>query len=160
MTTYYSPANIRAIALGVAVTRTAALPPASGASQDLFTIDGGHALLVAFWGRVTVAIPNDSIDFDIDWDPDSGGADVPLATLLAVDNQAAGTFYSLNTTAGGALVGSSDISRNARLAAPILLPPGDIRLDVAGGGAIGTTARVEWSLAYIPWDAAVTVAAS
>lgn len=148
----YSAEGVRATLLGVVTERAAALPPASGASEDLFSIDGGRVLLTGLYGLVTVAIPNESIDFDIDFDPDSGGSDVALASLLAVDNHAAGMHYSLNTTIGSALVGSADRSLNAKLAAPVLLSPGDIRLDVAGGGAIGTDARVAWSVAWIPWD--------
>lgn len=159
MTTHYDARSVRASALGISVSRAAALPPADGASADLFSIDDGLVLLVAFWGQVTVAIPNVSLDFDIDFDPDSGGSDVVLASLLAVDNHQAGIFYSLNTTAGGALVSSADVSRNGVLAAPILLPAGNIRLDVAGGGAIGTTARVKWTAVYVPLDNAAVLSA-
>lgn len=155
----YSAEGSRATLLGVVTERAAALPPASGASADLFSIDGGEILLVGLYGKVTVAIPNDSIDFDIDFDPDTGGADVALASLLAVDNHAVGIVYSLNTTIGGALVGTADRALNGKLVAPVLLTPGDIRLDVAGGGAIGTTARVSWSMAWIPWSSAARVAA-
>ena len=48
---------------------------------------------------------------------------------------------------------------SVKLATPILLSPGDIRLDVAGGGAVGTTARVEWEITYIPWSSASIVTA-
>jgi hypothetical protein len=157
MSVHYDADNIRAISLGLRVRRATALPPASGASQDLFTVDGGQVLLIGLVGYVTVAIPNESIDFDLALDPDDGGSDVVLATLLAVDNSAIGSFFSLNTTGGGALVASLDISRNARLAAPILLDPGDIKLNVAGGGAIGTTARVRWDAVYVPWDDEATL---
>lgn len=154
-----SATQVRATLLGILVPRAAALPPVDGASADLFSIDGGDILLTGFVGRVTVAIPNVSLDFDIDFDPDSGGSDVALASLLAVDNHAAGIRYSLNTTLGSALVGTADRAANAKLSTPILLSPGDIRLDVAGGGVLGTTARVEWEMTYIPWSSASIVTA-
>jgi len=138
--------------LGITVPRAAALPPATGNSVDLFSIDGGAVLLTGFYGYVTVAIPNVSLDFDIALDPDDGGSDVALATLLAVDNDPAGTYYQLNATAGGALVDSLNVAYGARLATPIALDAGDIKLNVAGGGAVGTTARVKWSVSYVPLD--------
>lgn len=145
--------------LGRGIIRPAALPPATGVSADLFSIDGGSVLITALWGYVSVAIPNVSLDFDLALDPDDGGADVVLATLLAVDNASTGTFYQLNTTAGGALVASVDVAYNARLATPIAMDVGDIKLNVAGGGAVGTTARVRWGLTYISLDDTARVVA-
>lgn len=135
--------------LGVSVQRTAAVPPASGASVDLFSTTG-KVLLTSFWGLVTAAIPAESIDFDLALDPDDGGSDVALATVIAVDSAAVGTWLVLNSTTGGALVVDLDVSDGLILAAPLALTTGDIKLNVAGGGTIGTTARVSWGLTYLP----------
>jgi hypothetical protein len=135
--------------LGPIVERATALPPASGASEDLFSITG-QVLLTSFFGLCTVAIPAESIDFTLDLDPDDGGADAPLATLLAVDSLATGTWLGLNATTGGALVKGVDIGANIPLAIPLALMAGDIKLTSAGGGAIGTTARIRWSCTYVP----------
>lgn len=159
MTVHYDDASLRAVTFGLRTRRDAALPPATGASEDLFTVDTGQVLLTGFLGYVTVAIPNVSLDFDLAHDPDDGGSDVVLATLLAVDNDPVGTFYTLNTTAGGALVEGLDVAYNARLATPILLDPGDLKLNVAGGGAVGTTARVRWDATWVPWDDGATLTA-
>lgn len=137
---------------GVFVARAAALPPATGASTDLFSITG-QVLITSFFGLVTAAIPNESLDFTLDHDPDDGGTDVALATLLAVDNTATGTWLVLNATTGGALVADLDVSDGIALEAPLGLVAGDIKLTCAGGGAIGTTARVAWGLTYIPLSA-------
>lgn len=150
----------RADVIGILVSRAAALPPATGVSEDLFTVDGGPVLVTSFWGYVSVAIPNVSLDFDIGLDPDDGGSDTALASLLAVDNAAVGTFFTLNTTAGGALVAEVDVAYKARLTTPITLDVGDIKLNVAGGGAVGTTARVSWGLTYIPLTTVGSVSAS
>jgi len=139
--------------LGTYTRRTAALPPATGVSADLFSVDGGAVLLTGFYGYVSVAIPNVSLDFDLALDPDDGGTDVALASLLAVDNTAVGTWFSLNATAGGALVATVDVSYGVRLATPIVLDKGDVKLNVAGGGAVGTTARVEWGAFWLPLQA-------
>lgn len=145
--------------LGRGIIRSAALPPATGVSADLFSIDGGSVLITSFYGYVSVAIPNVSLDFDLALDPDDGGTDVVLASLLAVDNVATGTYLQLNTTAAGALVASVDVAYNARLATPIVMDVGDIKLNVAGGGAVGTTARVRWGLTYISLDDTARVVA-
>lgn len=138
--------------LGVFVPRTAALPPATGVSEDLFSVTG-EVLITSFFGRVTVAIPNESLDFDLAFDPDDGGSDVAMATLLAVDNTATGTWLVLNATTGGALVADLDMSDQVLIAAPLALTDGDIKLNCAGGGAIGAAARVEWGLTYLPLSA-------
>jgi hypothetical protein len=151
--------RIRDTAVGKLVERAAALPPATGVSADLFSIDGGAILLTGFYGYVTVAIPNVSLDFDLAFDPDDGGSDVALASLLIVDNIGVGNWFTLNTAAGGALVTSTDVSYGIKLATPIALDVGDIKLNVAGGGAIGTTARVKWGLTWVPLGSAATVAA-
>lgn len=134
---------------GVFVARTAAVPPASGESADLFSITG-QVLVTSFFGRVSAAIPNESIDFDLALDPDDGGTNVALATALAADGCAVGTWFTLNPTAGGVLVAELDVAYGLALEAPIAMDAGDIVLNVAGGGAIGTTARVHWGLTYVP----------
>jgi hypothetical protein len=144
--------------LGSFSYRAEALPPATGVSEDLFSIVG-QVLITGFYGLVTAAIPNVSLDFDLALDPDDGGSDVALATLLAVDNVASGTWLVLNATTGGALVAGVDVSDGMVLAKPLALETGDIKLNVAGGGAIGTTARVAWGMTWLPLsaDGAVSV---
>lgn len=144
--------------LGAFSSRAAALPPATGASEDLFSITG-QILITSFFGFVTAAIPNVSLDFDLALDPDDGGSDVALATLLAVDNTATGTWFTLNPTTGGALLSDVDVSDSIVLATPYAAVAGDIKLNVAGGGAIGTTARVTWGMTWLPLsvDGAVEV---
>ncbi len=144
---------------GQQVLRTAALPPATGVSVDLFSIDGGAVLLTGFWGYATVAMPAAVLTFDLALDPDDGGSDVALASSLSVNAAAAGTWWRLNATAAGALVASLNVSYGSKLAQPIALDAGDIKLNVAGGGAIGTTARVKWGLTYIPIDDAARIVA-
>jgi hypothetical protein len=135
--------------LGVQVDRAAALPPATGVSEDLFSVTG-QVLVTSFWGYVTVAIPNVSLDWDLALDPDDGGSDVALASLLLVDNTAVGTFFVLNATLGSALVAVVDSGFGVVLPKPLHCDAGDIKLNVAGGGAVGTTARVKWGLTYVP----------
>jgi hypothetical protein len=137
--------------VGTYTLRSSALPPATGASSDLFSIDGGAVMLLGFYGHVDVALPNTVISFDLAHDPDDATSDVVLATATSVQNKAVNTWTTLNTTAGGALVVSSiNASYGVRLATPIVLDIGNIKVNTTGGGAIGTTARVSWGALWVP----------
>ena len=118
------------------------------ADQDLFSIDGGNVLLTYLLGEVTTAIGGGSHDIELDLDPDDGGANVALASTLLVDADPVGTLYTLNTTAGGALVATTDVAYNAKLATPIVLKPGDIVLDVTGTEA----GSIKWAAGWIALD--------
>jgi len=139
--------------LGIHVARATAT---TAADQDLFSIDGGRVILLGLIGEVTTAIGAGSQDFEIDLDPDDGGSNVALSTLVAVDADVTGTMYSLNTTAGGALVASLDVSYNGHLATPIVLKQGDIVLDVTGTEA----GSVKWDAWYLPLDLGASLTAS
>jgi hypothetical protein len=153
--------RVRRDVLGENTLRSAALPPATGVSADLFSVDGGQVLLLGFYGYVSVALPNTVLSFDLAHDPDDGTADVVLATATSVQAKAVGSFFTLNATAGGALVVSAaDVSYGVKLATPIALDTGDIKLNVTGGGAIGTTARVSWNAIWVPLSDAAVLTAS
>ncbi len=156
MTVTVDGASVRAVTQGVLVEKTIAVP-ASGASADLFTVDGGSVLLVGFWGDVETALPADT-DLSIHFDPDDGGTNRDLATTLVADSDVTGSIYTLNTTAGGALVVDLDIAFNAQLEEPIVLTVGDILHTSAGGGAGGGS--IHWYVLYSPLDAAATMAAA
>jgi hypothetical protein len=146
------------IGQGRQVSLATALPPADGVSRDIFSIDGGRVLITGLLGEVTVAIPAASIDFDLAFDPDNAGTNVALATALVCDSDAAGTYYTLNDTFGGALVTSTaNVLLNAILEEPFALGEGDIVWTTTGAGLIGTTARVKWDLWYVPLDVGAVV---
>ena len=145
--------EVRAIALGIKVSRATAT---IAADQDLFSIDDGRVLLIGFMGEVTTAIGGGSQDFEIDFDPDDGGTNVTLSTLVLADGAATGTQYSLNTTAGGALIATLDVNYNGILVTPIILTAGDIVLDVTGAEA----GSVKWDAIYVPIDDGASLSAS
>ena len=148
MSTYNDADGLVRATYGELVTSTQTIV-ASGSTQDLFSIEGG---LVQMWylaGHVTTAIAA-ATDFDLDLDPDDGGSDVALASTLVADSDVIGTIYTLNPTAGGALVATLDVAYNASLAIPITLTTGDLNLAVSGGtGAAGV---IKWYLIYTPLD--------
>jgi len=140
---------------GVIVQAAAALHP-DQTSADIFSISG-RIILLGLVGEVTVAVPANH-DYSLEFDPDNGGANVNLGTTLEVDSDAAGTFYTLPTTAGGALVATTNIAYGG-YDMMIDLGAGDIQWTTAGGGTVGTTTRVRWDLHYVPVDTGVTVTA-
>ncbi len=156
MTVMVDGASVRAVTQGILVETTAAVP-ASGASADLFTVDGGSVLLVGFWGDVETVLVADT-DLSIHFDPDDGGTNVDLATTLVADDDPTGTIYTLNPTAGGTLIEGLDVAFNAVLEDPIVLTPGDILHTSGGGGAGGGS--IHWYVLYSPLDADATMAAS
>jgi hypothetical protein len=143
--------------LGSFSHRPAALPPATGVSQDIFSTTG-LILVTGFYGLVTVATADVVLTLALSHDPDDGGSNVALGTALSIQNKAAGTLYALNPTAGGVLVAGVDAAYNVALATPIVLTAGDLFLTAAGGGAVGTTARMEWGLLWLPLSADGAVA--
>jgi hypothetical protein len=69
-------------------------------------------------------------------------------------------MYTLNPTFGGVLIEELDVADGFFLENPYVLGPGDIVLGVTGAGSIGTTARIQWDLIYLPIDSGATVSAS
>ena len=152
MSTLIQGDELRTITQGTLVTRATSTV---AADIDLFSIDGGRVLLLGFIGKVTTAIGGGSQDFVVLLDPDDGGSDVTVASLVAVDGDVVGTQYTLNTTGGGALVPTLDVAYNAILATPIVLTAGDLRLDVTGTEA----GSVQWDAIYVPLDTGASLSA-
>jgi len=159
MSVWVDGESVRAAALGIKVEKTAAVA-ASGSNADLFSIDGGAVEVLELVGVVETALPADT-DLDLDFDPDDGGSDVALASTLVADSDVTGTFYTLNTTFGGALVASLDAaavglaSGNGSI---VFSDSGDINLASSGGGAGGGS--IHWYCVYVPLETGATVTAA
>ncbi len=152
MSQYNPAASFRNFGLGIVVHRATAT---IAADQDIFSIDGGPVLLTGFLGHVTTDIGGGSQDIEFDLDPDDGGTNVTLATILLIDGDVAGTMYTLNTTFGGVAIATLDYAINASLEVPISMVAGDIVLDVTGTEA----GSVEWFATYIPLVKTATLTA-
>lgn len=159
MSVYIDGESVRAAALGIKVEKTAAVP-ASGSTDDLFTVDDGAVILLELIGIVETALPADT-DLSIQFDPDDGGSDVDLAdssTPLVADSDPTGTVYTLNTTFGGDLIASLDaaavglFSGNGGI---VLADAGDIKLTSAGGGAGGGS--IHWYCIYVPLETGAAI---
>ena len=151
MSQFNPAASFRNFGVGIVVHRAATT---IAADHDIFSIDGGPVLLTGLLGHVTVAIEVDT-DMELDLDPDDGGTNVTLSTILAIDSDVTGTMYTLNTTFGGVMIATLDYAENASLATPLALAPGDIVFDEAGAG----TGEIEWFATYIPLVKTATLTA-
>lgn len=160
MSVWVDGESLRAAAYGIKVEKTAAVP-ASGSTDDLFSVDDGAVKIVGFYGIVETALPADT-DLSIQFDPDDGGSDVDLAdstTPLAADSDVTGTIYTLGATVGADLVASTDVVLPAAAGESLVLADsGDIKLTSAGGGAGGGS--IHWYLFYVPIETGATVTAA
>ncbi len=152
MSQFNPAASFQNFGVGIVVHRATATV---AADQDLFSIDNGPILLTGFLGHVTTDIGGGSQDIEFDLDPDDGGSNVTLATILLIDGDVAGTMYTLNTSFAGVAIATLDHALNASLEVPIALVAGDIVLDVTGTEA----GSVEWFAMYTPLTATSTLTA-
>lgn len=160
MSVWVDGESVRAAALGIKVEKTAAVP-ASGSTDDLFSVDGGAVMILDLYGIVETVLVADT-DLSTQFDPDDGGSDVDLsdsATPLVADSDATGTIYTHGATLGADLVASTDVAVKSAIFPLVFADSGDIKLTSAGGGAGGGS--IHWYLIYVPLEtgAAVTAAA-
>lgn len=152
--------SLRKAALGEKVEKIAAVP-ASGSTDDLFSVDGGAVLVLNLIGIVETALPANT-DLSVQFDPDDGGSDVDLAdsaTPLVADSDPTGTIYTLGAALGDDLVASTDAALVGHSGTGIVLADsGDIKLTSAGGGAGGGS--IHWYLIYLPLETGASVSAA
>ncbi len=152
MSQFNPAASFQNFGVGIVVHRAA---ETILADVDIFSIDGGPVLLTGFLGHVTVDIGSGSADIEFDLDPDDGGSNVTLSTILVIDGDVAGTMYTLNTSFAGVAIATLDHALNASLEVPIALAAGDIVLDRSGSEA----GEIEWFATYIPLVKTATLTA-
>ena len=142
---------LRKLVLGKKVERaTSAMTNA----LELFTVGTGRCLVTLMLGQVTTDIQNTSVDFTIVADPTTGTS-TNIAALLAVDDDEAGTMYSVAGAAATALVEGSSGSVAGPLQ-PFIVAPGAIEITMTGAH----TGSVKWTLFYIPIDDGATIVAA
>lgn len=160
MTVFYSNASLREIALGQVVNRVTAVPPTAAQSpQNLFTVTGGRILLVGIVGEVTTVIGGNAQTLALDYLSSTGGASaIHLASASgSIATYAVGVHFTLNTTAGGAVVddhatGSGVVLPNVRY----VLPAGNVTLT----SSATNTGSIKWDLFYVPLDVGTAVVAA
>lgn len=147
--------QLRALLLGVKVSRATDTLPQT-ATEDLFSIDGGRVLITSLVGEITTVIQTQANNTKLTFDPDSGGSDVDLCAVLDISADAVGDLYTITGTLATAMqTGDEVLAANQVLQSPLVLTPGDIKLNCAASN----TGSVKWDLTYIPLDAGASVTA-
>lgn len=153
MTTLIAGSAYRSMVLGPAVTRAAALLPAS-VYGALFNIIGGKVLVTSLVGEVVVVMSGTTNLTKITGTPTVGSL-VDWTTATATTSAAAGTVITPAVTAGGALV----VANGGNAVAPTgyVAQVGTIGVTCSATSATGT---VKWTLTYVPIDAGASVTAA
>lgn len=134
---------LRKLMLGLKVERATANMTTG---LELFTVSGGNCFVTLMLGEVTTDIENKSVDFTIVADPTTGTS-TDIAAVTVVDDDEAGTLYTVNGVAAtGIQVGSSGSVPGALQG--FVVAPGAIEITVAGTH----TGSTKWTLFYIPLE--------
>jgi hypothetical protein len=153
MTTLIKNADVRTIALGINVTRTAAALPSSTLG-NIFTVSGGRILIVRLSGLVQTLLSGTN-STTVGITPTlSGGASAPAILSSAGVIPVAVGSPVVSKLDGGALIVTVNGSLNP--AAGYETVPGSITITTAST----VTGTVQWDLTYIPLDSAAQVVAA
>ncbi|MES2209446.1 MAG: hypothetical protein V4515_04585 [Chloroflexota bacterium] len=145
MSTLIAGDQVRAIALGIRVSRaTAALPQTT--QSGLFTITGGRVIVTAIVGEVTTAIQAQANNTKLVGNP-TAGTDVDLCAVLSITGKEVGTLLGITGLFSDALVGANAgagvVQRNG-----VVLGIGSLDLSCAASN----TGSVKWDVCYLPLD--------
>lgn len=146
--------QLRLIRYGLKVSRIAKVLPAT-ATESIFTVSGGHVLVTGLIGRVTTATDATATNLSVVATPAAGTA-VTLASVVAAASKEVGAFFTLNATAGGALVASTAGAGFVVANYAVAVAPGTIQITTSATNA----GAVKWDLLYTPLDDAGQVAAA
>lgn len=128
--------------------------------EAIFTITGGRVLVIGLVGEVTTVIGTGTTpDLKIKFNPTATGSDFDLCTAVSISDDAVGQAYTIAgdvETPGALLVGGSVGQANPVFAKPLMLPEGDIEIDMDES----VTGSVAWDLIYVPLDNGASVAAA
>jgi hypothetical protein len=141
--------SIADINQGIRVDRATANLPQTG-QDDLFTVAGGRVLVLGILGEVTTVIQTQANNTNLEFSPDAATlSDNDLCAVLDISADAVGTMYTIDGTAGNAMVDSGTNGWVAyTLASPLFLAEGSIELHCAASN----TGQVKWSIWYVPLD--------
>jgi len=152
MTTIIKNADVRTIAMGINVTRAAAVLP-STTIGSIFTITGGRILIRSLAGLVVTTLSGTN-STTVGLTPTYNSTSAPAAL------SSAGT---IPTTAGAPIVSKLDGGALIVVASGSIIAPTPW-LAVAGAVTITTgstvTGTVQWDLTYTPLDVGVQVVAA
>ncbi len=156
MTTLIANKDVRTIALGINVSRAAAVAPTVAQSpQNIFTISGGRIIVVSLIGEVTTVFDGTAYTLKVSGAPTTGSAVDWSAVSGSLASLQVGGKVTLPAAAATALVSGNAggvIAKQAAWVAAI----GTITLT----GSATQTGALKWDLTYVPLDVGAQVVAA
>ena len=146
--------QLRTIALGVRVDRTAAVLPATTQSA-IFTVATGRVVVTALVGEVTTVCSGTATTLKVTSNPTTG-TDVDLTSTTAVTSKEVGSLVTLPLTLGGALNVQSAGAGEIPGAVGFVVPIGTIDLVTSATN----TGALKWTIFYYPLDNGATITAA
>lgn len=143
--------------LGIMVERAAAAVPQTAAG-NLFTIAGGHVVLTAILGIVTVVIGAVANATKLKLDSTGAGATTDICGTVELNAAAVNSILHITGTFVDAMVKTVNLPISGLQASPVVLPPGSLQLDCAGND--GGTGRIKWIAFYFPLETGATLVAA
>ena len=135
--------------LGIRVDRATATLPQTG-QYDLFTIAGGAVKVLGILGEVTTVIQTQANNTNLEFNPAAATlADSDLCAVLDISADPVGCLYTIDGTAGNAMVDSGTTGFLIHtLAQPLYMSEGAIELHCAASN----TGSVKWTIWYVPLE--------
>jgi hypothetical protein len=150
--------QLREIAFGVQVIKSAQTPPNSGASATLFTVAGGAVIVTQLLGRVHTVLSGSTGALALGSKPTVGTEETAgIATAGVVGGAEAGSWLTVpaaSTGLAGALTANTHAGNAVYLPNPFIVSAGTIEVTTS----IATmTGSIDWYLAYLPLDTGASV---
>jgi hypothetical protein len=155
MTTVVNNTQVRLLALGRKVDRATSNIAQTG-DLTLFNVTGGRVIITSIVGTVSTIIQAQANAIKLKSVPTTGTAK-DISGTLDINAFEVGALVSLDGTAlSTALSGTNAGAALAPARAGILVPIGAIKMNAAASN----TGQMSWSITYVPYDDAATVAAA
>ncbi len=157
MTTVITGAQVRNVMLGRFAANAAGKALPQNATSTIFTVAGGRILITSLTGAVTTIVAGTTPPIKLVATPTVGTA-ADMCAALTITGTEVGTMFALPGLQATALYGA--INKSGAVSGPIqpqIVAAGTIGVNCTAADATGA---IQWSLTWVPLDAAATVPAA
>jgi|SRR6187551_350836 len=159
MTTIVDNKSFRELLLGRQVKKSIT---AANGIVTVFNMTGGRVLITSLVGRVTTLIGSTASNLKLTYNPTAAGTSFDLCTAVAIETDAVEQTYTLLGAATVAVPGALIVSGTVGQAMPVITNPyllqaGTIEANFSADPVGGV---IEWTMTYVSYDDAATVAAA
>jgi len=157
MTTLVDARSFRELVLGKQVKKSIT---AANGTVTLFNIAGGRILITSLVGRVTTLIGSTTSNLKLVYNPTAAGTSFDMCAAVDVATDAVEqTYYIAGNvgTPGNLLIAGAVGQANPVFEDGYLIQAGAIEANFSADPVGGV---IEWTMTYVPYDDAATVAAA